>query len=67
MDDTESIPKLARRLADLITTEKGKSCALVVISGTDDSYAHVATDQILDDAVRVIPGYDIELVTAPHD
>ena len=62
MDDSESISQLARRLADLIASTKGKSCALVVIAGTDDDYAHAAPDQILDDAVRVMPGYDIELL-----
>lgn len=67
MNDTESIPQLARRLADLIEAKTGKTCALAVISSTDEDYARAAPAQILDDAVRVAPGYDIELLNSTTD
>lgn len=64
--DTESIPELARRLAARIATTKGKSCALAIIAGAGDEYAHVAPARIIDDAVRVLPGYEIELLNPPN-
>jgi len=66
MNDTESIPQLARRLADLIEAKTGKTCALVVISATDEDFARVVPVQILDDGVRVAPGYDIELLNSTN-
>lgn len=65
-DDTESIQQLARRLADRIESTKGTSCALVVVAGADDEYAHVAPDLMAEDAVRVMPGYKIELLNPPN-
>lgn len=64
MSDTESIPQLARRLADLLEAKTGKTCALAVISSTDDDYAHAAPAQLLEDAVRVAPGYNIDLLNS---
>jgi hypothetical protein len=65
MDDTESIPELACRLAELIEVKKGKSCALIVVFGSDDDYNRSPPDQIVDGGVRVLPGYDVELLNPP--
>lgn len=54
-----------RRLADLVAAAKGRSCALALITG-DDDYAHLAPDQILNDGVRVLPGFDVELLNSPN-
>jgi len=54
------------RLASQIGFAAGKSCAVVLVQSADDDYAHVATDQILEDAVRVSPGYKIELLNPPN-
>lgn len=50
-----------RGLADLVAAATGRSCALVLVTG-DDDYAHLAADQILDDGLRVEPGFKIELL-----
>jgi len=65
LEDTnpnKSIPKLSGHLANMIEAGKGKNCALVVITASDEDYAHVSSNQIIDDAIRVYPGYAVELL-----
>ena len=55
------------RLADLITAATGKHHAVVMVSGSDDGYANVIPELILDDVLRVNPhgwpeGFDIQLL-----
>jgi hypothetical protein len=55
------------RLAGLITAATGKHHAVVMVSGTDDDYADVIPELILDDVLRVTPhgwpeGFDIQLL-----
>jgi hypothetical protein len=44
-------------LASQIGAAIGKNCAVVLVQPAKDDYAHVAGDQIVDDAVKVSPGY----------
>lgn len=53
-------------LASQIGFATGKNCAVVLVQSVDDDYAHVATDQIFEDAVMVSPGYKIELLNPPN-
>lgn len=58
-----------RRLSDLIAAAKGTSCALVMISGTDEDYADVAPQLVLEDALRVSSygwpqGFEIDLLNS---
>lgn len=55
------------RLADLITAATGKHHAVVMVSGTDEGYADVIPELILDDVLRVNQhgwpeGFDIQLL-----
>ena len=56
-----------RRLAGLIASAKGISCALVMIAGTGEGYADIAPQLVLEDALRVNPygwpqGFQIDLL-----
>ena len=55
------------RLANLIAAAKGTTCALVMIYGTDEGYADIAPELIMEDAFRVNPhgwpqGFSIDLL-----
>lgn len=59
--------KEMRRLVGLISAAKGKQCAIIMVSGTDEGYADVIPELILDDVLRVNPhgwpeGFEIELL-----
>jgi hypothetical protein len=54
--------KEMRHLASQISFATGKNCAVVLVQSSDEDYAHVATDQILEDGVRISPGYKAELL-----
>jgi len=49
-------------LASQIGAATGKNCAVVLVQSVDEDYAHAPASQIFDDAVRVSPGYKIELL-----
>lgn len=56
-----------KRLAGLIAAAKGKQCAVIMVSGTDDDYGDVIPELILDDVLRVNPygwpeGFEINLL-----
>lgn len=56
-----------RRLAGLIAAAKGRQCTVIIVSGTDEDYADVIPELILDDVLRVNPhgwpdGFEIDLL-----
>lgn len=56
-----------RHLASQIAAAKGINCAVVLIAGTDQDYADVVPELILEDALRVNPhgwpaGFSIDLL-----
>jgi hypothetical protein len=60
-----------RHLALQIAAAKGANCAVVLITGTDEDYADVIPELILEDALRVNPhgwptGFSIDLLN-PSD
>lgn len=50
------------RLASQIELATGKNAAVVLIQSVDDDYARASSDSIVDDGLRVMPGYEIELL-----
>lgn len=59
--------KELRHLASQIAAAKGTNCAVVLIIGTDEGYADVVPELILEDVLRVKPhgwpaGFSVDLL-----
>lgn len=63
----EELRRESARIADLITTATGKHHDVILVSGTDEAYADLVPELILEDVLRVNPygwpdGFQIELL-----
>ncbi len=63
----EELRRESARIADLITAATGTHHAVILVAGTDEAYADVVPELILEDVLRVNPhgwpdGFQIELL-----